>query len=130
MSRFTSDKHEWFGQDDSGVPGVCITTYSMLTFSGRRSAENERIINVRGRPRDGREGLWGPGGLGARGPGWEALGGRARGGLCTGVLTIFSGKALSWESEDMNVRGRGLVYSYSFLPPDINCRESPCSCSY
>lgn len=42
MCRFTSDKHEWF--QGSGA-GVCITTYTMVAYSGRRSEESERIMN-------------------------------------------------------------------------------------
>ncbi len=39
--RFTSDKKEWFDGDS----GVIITTYSMLTFSGKRSFTTQNIIN-------------------------------------------------------------------------------------
>ena len=42
VCRFTADKHEWF--QGSGA-GVCITTYTMIAYSGRRSEESERIMN-------------------------------------------------------------------------------------
>ena len=64
MSRFTSDKHEWFDKGGSGAPGVCITTYTMVAFSGKRSAESEKIMNVRGVGSWGGRGPW-CGGLGA-----------------------------------------------------------------
>ena len=40
MCRFTSQCREWF----EGPAGVCITTYTMVAFSGRRSAEGEKIM--------------------------------------------------------------------------------------
>ena len=42
MCRFTADKHEWFA---GAGAGVCITTYTMVAYSGRRSEESERIMN-------------------------------------------------------------------------------------
>lgn len=41
VCRFTSDKHEWFKGEGAGV---CITTYTMVAYSGKRSAESERIM--------------------------------------------------------------------------------------
>ena len=41
VCRFTSQTREWF---DSPA-GVCITTYTMVAFTGRRSAEGERIMS-------------------------------------------------------------------------------------
>lgn len=41
ICRFTADKHEWFA--GSGA-GVCITTYTMVAYSGRRSEESEQIM--------------------------------------------------------------------------------------
>ncbi|KAI3434686.1 hypothetical protein D9Q98_002749 [Chlorella vulgaris] len=40
VCRFTSQQREWF---DSPA-GVCITTYTMVAFTGRRSADGERIM--------------------------------------------------------------------------------------
>lgn len=40
VCRFTSQTREWF---DSPA-GVCITTYTMVAFSGKRSAEGEKIM--------------------------------------------------------------------------------------
>ncbi|KAL4441851.1 hypothetical protein ABPG77_003767 [Micractinium sp. CCAP 211/92] len=40
VCRFTSQSREWF----ESPSGVCITTYTMVAFSGRRSAEGERIM--------------------------------------------------------------------------------------
>ncbi|KAI7835846.1 hypothetical protein COHA_010244 [Chlorella ohadii] len=40
VCRFTSQTREWF----ESPAGVCITTYTMVAFSGRRSAEGERIM--------------------------------------------------------------------------------------
>ena len=42
MCRFTADKHEWF---TGGGAGVCITTYTMIAYSGHRAEESERIMN-------------------------------------------------------------------------------------
>lgn len=42
VCRFTSDKHEWFKGEGAGV---CITTYTMVAYSGKRSAESERIMD-------------------------------------------------------------------------------------
>lgn len=42
VCRFTSDKHEWFAGQGAGV---CITTYTMVAYSGRRSEGSERIMN-------------------------------------------------------------------------------------
>ena len=42
ICRFTADKHEWFA--GSGA-GICITTYTMVAYSGRRSEESQRIMN-------------------------------------------------------------------------------------
>jgi DNA excision repair protein ERCC-3 len=42
ICRFTADKHEWFS--GSGA-GICITTYTMVAYSGRRSEESQRIMN-------------------------------------------------------------------------------------
>jgi DNA excision repair protein ERCC-3 len=41
VCRFTSDKHEWLRD---GAAGVCVTTYTMVAYSGRRSEESERIM--------------------------------------------------------------------------------------
>ena len=38
MRRFTSDQKEQF----AGVSGVTITTYTMVSFSGRRSEESQK----------------------------------------------------------------------------------------
>ncbi|PSC73140.1 DNA repair helicase XPB1-like [Micractinium conductrix] len=40
VCRFTSQSREWF----ESPAGVCITTYTMVAFSGRRSTEGERIM--------------------------------------------------------------------------------------
>ena len=37
--RFTSDQKEQF----AGVSGVTITTYTMVSFSGRRSEESQKV---------------------------------------------------------------------------------------
>ena len=37
--RFTSDSKEPF----AGVSGVCITTYTMIAYSGKRSEESEAV---------------------------------------------------------------------------------------
>ena len=37
--RFTSDSKEQF----AGVSGVCITTYTMIAYSGKRSEESEAV---------------------------------------------------------------------------------------
>lgn len=39
MCRFTSDQKEHF----AGVSGVTITTYTMVSFSGRRSEESQKV---------------------------------------------------------------------------------------
>ncbi len=41
VCRFTSANHEWF---KGAGAGVCITTYTMVAYSGKRSAESERIM--------------------------------------------------------------------------------------
>lgn len=41
VCRFTSANHEWFKGEGAGV---CITTYTMVAYSGKRSAESERIM--------------------------------------------------------------------------------------
>ncbi|EFN57091.1 hypothetical protein CHLNCDRAFT_57434 [Chlorella variabilis] len=41
VCRFTSQTREWF----EGPTGVCITTYTMVAFTGRRSTEGERIMS-------------------------------------------------------------------------------------
>ena len=52
ICRFTSAQHEWFNEPkdaDGNVleqrAGVCITTYTMVAYSGKRSAGSERIMN-------------------------------------------------------------------------------------
>ncbi|KAI4292252.1 DNA excision repair protein ERCC-3 [Pancytospora philotis] len=40
IARFTSDRKEWFRSD----AGILVTTYSMLSYSGKRSAEAQRIM--------------------------------------------------------------------------------------
>ena len=40
VARFTATQREWF----KGDSGVCITTYTMVAFTGRRSEESERIM--------------------------------------------------------------------------------------
>lgn len=42
VCRFTSANHEWF---KGAGAGVCITTYTMVAYSGKRSAESERIMD-------------------------------------------------------------------------------------
>jgi len=42
ICRFTRDKHEWFQGQGAGV---CITTYTRVAYSGRRSQESERIMD-------------------------------------------------------------------------------------
>lgn len=42
ICRFTSDKHEW---SHNSAALVCITTYTMVAYSGRRSQESERIMD-------------------------------------------------------------------------------------
>ncbi|OQS54883.1 RAD25 [Ecytonucleospora hepatopenaei] len=45
ISRFTSDKKEWFETvNNKNDMGVLITTYSMLSFSGKRSFESQQIM--------------------------------------------------------------------------------------
>ena len=46
VCRFTSDRHEWFQEGTDS--GVCITTFTMIAYSGKRSAESERIMQVGG----------------------------------------------------------------------------------
>uniref|UniRef100_A0A1D2AEI6 DNA 3'-5' helicase n=1 Tax=Auxenochlorella protothecoides TaxID=3075 RepID=A0A1D2AEI6_AUXPR len=41
MCRFTSANHEWF----AAAAGVCVTTYTMVAYSGRRSEESENVMN-------------------------------------------------------------------------------------
>ncbi|CAK0736769.1 General transcription and DNA repair factor IIH helicase subunit xpb2 [Coccomyxa viridis] len=41
ISRFTSDQKEQF----AGVSGVTITTYTMVSFSGRRSEESQKVMD-------------------------------------------------------------------------------------
>lgn len=48
VSRFTSDCKEWFENynvENTSQGGILITTYSMLSFSGKRSYDVQRIIN-------------------------------------------------------------------------------------
>ena len=40
--RFTSDSKEQF----AGVSGVCITTYTMIAYSGKRSEESEAVSAI------------------------------------------------------------------------------------
>ncbi|KDD74832.1 hypothetical protein H632_c1046p0, partial [Helicosporidium sp. ATCC 50920] len=40
--RFTSERHEWF----AGAAGVAITTYTMLAYSGKRSASSEKVLEA------------------------------------------------------------------------------------
>lgn len=42
IARFTSERKEWF----SGKAGILITTYSMMAYSGKRSHEAQKIINI------------------------------------------------------------------------------------
>lgn len=41
ISRFTSDKKEWF----QTPAGILITTYSMMSYTGKRSFESQKIMN-------------------------------------------------------------------------------------
>lgn len=41
VCRFTSANHEWF----AAAAGVCVTTYTMVAYSGRRSEESENVMN-------------------------------------------------------------------------------------
>lgn len=41
ISRFTSDRKEWFDKKS----GILITTYSMISYAGKRSYEAQKIIN-------------------------------------------------------------------------------------
>jgi len=41
IARFTSDKKEWFS---AGSAGILITTYSMLSYSGRRSSDSKKLM--------------------------------------------------------------------------------------
>ena len=46
ISRFTSDRKEWFNDDnDDTAQGILISTYSMLSFSGKRSYEAQKIMD-------------------------------------------------------------------------------------
>lgn len=47
ISRFTSDKKEWFVTEgcDLEKQGIFITTYSMLSFSGKRSYDSQLIMD-------------------------------------------------------------------------------------
>ncbi|KAK9809097.1 hypothetical protein WJX72_009334 [[Myrmecia] bisecta] len=40
ISRFTSDQKEAF----AGVSGICITTYTMVAYTGKRSLESEKVM--------------------------------------------------------------------------------------
>ncbi|ELA42395.1 DNA repair helicase rad25 [Vittaforma corneae ATCC 50505] len=42
IARFTSDRKEWF----EGNVGVLITTYSMMAYSGKRSYEAQKLMNL------------------------------------------------------------------------------------
>lgn len=42
LGRFTSDQKESF----AGVSGVAITTYTMVSYSGRRSEESARVMEA------------------------------------------------------------------------------------
>lgn len=42
IARFTSDRKEWF----EGQAGILITTYSMMAYSGKRSYEAQKIMNL------------------------------------------------------------------------------------
>ncbi|GAB4818176.1 hypothetical protein N2152v2_005222 [Parachlorella kessleri] len=44
VCRFTSDRHEWFQEGTDS--GVAITTFTMIAYSGKRSAESERIMQT------------------------------------------------------------------------------------
>ncbi|KAL6122563.1 hypothetical protein NUSPORA_00329 [Nucleospora cyclopteri] len=46
IGRFTSDKKEWFSENiNENKAGILITTYSMLSYSGKRSFETQKIMN-------------------------------------------------------------------------------------
>lgn len=40
VCRFTSAAHEWF----AGDAGICVTTYTMVAYSGRRSEQSSRVM--------------------------------------------------------------------------------------
>lgn len=42
IARFTSERKEWF----TGPAGILITTYSMMAYSGKRSADAQQIMNA------------------------------------------------------------------------------------
>lgn len=42
IARFTADKKEWFKNE----AGILITTYSMMAYSGKRSFEAQKIMNM------------------------------------------------------------------------------------
>jgi len=42
VSRFTSESKEHF----TGLSGICITTFTMIAFSGKRSAESEEVMRM------------------------------------------------------------------------------------
>lgn len=42
LARFTSDKKEWFKTES----GILITTYSMMSYSGKRSHEAQKIMDL------------------------------------------------------------------------------------
>jgi len=42
LARFTSDKKEWFKTES----GILITTYSMMSYSGKRSHEAQKIMEL------------------------------------------------------------------------------------
>lgn len=42
LARFTSDKKEWF----KTTAGIVITTYSMMSYSGKRSYEAQKIMDL------------------------------------------------------------------------------------
>lgn len=42
LARFTSDKKEWFKNES----GILITTYSMMSYSGKRSHEAQKIMDM------------------------------------------------------------------------------------
>lgn len=42
IARFTSDRKEWF----HGPAGILVTTYSMISYTGKRSFEAQRIMNT------------------------------------------------------------------------------------
>ncbi|KAK2077082.1 hypothetical protein QBZ16_004716 [Prototheca wickerhamii] len=41
VCRFTSAAHEWF----TSAAGVCVTTYTMVAYSGRRAEDSERVMD-------------------------------------------------------------------------------------